>query len=67
MTTYFQQHVHDLSIVDPSTGHTIGFVLSREKDASGKIVPQLFQLDGKALVDLYSGSSPTQISTNPEA
>jgi len=58
---HFQVAKHDLSILDPSTGNTIGFVLSKDEQGN----PFYQELDGQALVDLYS-TSPTQISTNPE-
>ena len=60
MADFFSKSKHDLSILDPSTGNTFGFICDR---VEGK--PAYAEYDGKSFVDLFS-TSPTQTSTNPE-
>ncbi len=60
MGDFFSKSKHDLSILDPSTGDTLGFICDR---VEGK--PAYAEYDGKSFVDLFS-TSPTQTSTNPE-
>ncbi len=57
---YYQASRHNLSILDDSTGDTLGFVCSLDENR----VPIYAELDAQRLVDLFS-QSPTQISTDP--
>jgi hypothetical protein len=61
-TNYYKKANHDISILDPSTGDTLGFLLARD-DLATKFWREV---DGKSLVDLFDSSTPTQFSTDPE-
>ncbi len=61
-TNYFVKARHDISILDPSTADTLGFMLARDN----KDTPFWREIDGAALVDLFNTGSPTQFSTDPE-
>ena len=60
MADFFSKSKHDLSIISPVSGDTIGFICDR---VEGK--PAYAEYDGKSFVDIFS-TSPTQTSTNPE-